>query len=184
MSDERPESPPAELWSSILDSVSSTRSIPSKQILLLGEPGTGKSTIAAGLLHKSTDSLSSATDFALGYDWADVKDDADEGELHETSLADNIDSRFADTLARLSVLSVPSSAPAYLSLVPHFIPPKVSLPHTLVMVLLDWTKPWSFLEQLELWLKWVDKWSKGDGSREMEIAREESRERRACSHKP
>ncbi|EJD53972.1 DLIC-domain-containing protein [Auricularia subglabra TFB-10046 SS5] len=161
MSDERPESPPAELWSSILDSVSSTRSIPSKQILLLGEPGTGKSTIAAGLLHKSVESQQAATtDFALGYDWADVKDDAEE-----------------DTLARLSVLTVPSSAPAYLSLVPHFLPPKTALPHTLVMVLLDWTKPWSFLEQLEKWLSHVEKWAKGDGSRELDVVREESRER-------
>lgn len=80
-----PEAPPQDLWSSILDSVSSSRSIPSKQVLLLGQPSSGKSSLAAALLQKPVpeenkdkdDSRSS--DFALGYDWADVRDDADEG---------------------------------------------------------------------------------------------------------
>lgn len=75
------ETEPVEnLWSSILDSVSSTRSIPSKQILILGEKSSGRSVIAAGLLGKQPDDAQpDKTDFALGYDWADVRDDADEG---------------------------------------------------------------------------------------------------------
>lgn len=75
--------------------------------------------------------------------------------------------------------TVPSSSPSHLSLLPHFLPPRTSLPHTLVLVVLDWTRPWSFIEQLELWLAWIEIWAKGDGSRELEIIREESRERRA-----
>jgi dynein light intermediate chain 1 len=79
-----PDAPPQDLWSSILDSVSSTRSIPSKQVLLLGQPSAGKSTLAAALLQRpvsdeAKDDLRSS-DFALGYEWADVRDDADEGE--------------------------------------------------------------------------------------------------------
>jgi dynein light intermediate chain 1 len=46
------------------------------------------------------------------------------------------------------------------------------------MIVLDWTKPWTFVEQLELWMKWIDDWSKTDNSRELEVAREEGRERR------
>lgn len=78
-----PEAPPQDLWGSILDSVSSSRSIPSKQILLLGQPSTGKSTLAAGLLQKppSDDKDDQRTDFAVGYDFANVRDDADEGAL-------------------------------------------------------------------------------------------------------
>lgn len=86
MSDSRPsspEAPPEDLWSSILDSVSSSRSIPTKQILLLGEPSSGKSTLAAALLHQAAAEEvqeDQKLDFALGYDWADVRDDADEGQ--------------------------------------------------------------------------------------------------------
>ena len=79
-----PEAPPQDLWSSILDSVSSTRSIPSKQVLLLGQPSSGKSTLAAALLQKpvadEAKGDSHSSDFALGYEWADVRDEADEGQ--------------------------------------------------------------------------------------------------------
>ncbi|KAA1473378.1 dynein 1 light intermediate chain [Dentipellis sp. KUC8613] len=158
-----PEAPPQDLWSSILDSISSTRSIPSKQILLLGQPSSGKSTLASALLQKPAADGGKdepRTDFALGYDWADVRDDAEE-----------------DTLARLSVYTVPSSAPSYTSLLPHFVPPRQSLPHTVVMIVLDWTRPWTFVEELHTWLSWVESWVKGDDARELVITREENRER-------
>ncbi|KIJ69787.1 hypothetical protein HYDPIDRAFT_77857 [Hydnomerulius pinastri MD-312] len=158
-----PEAPPQDLWSSILDSVSSTRSIPSKQVLVLGQPSSGKSLLASALLQKPVSDESkeeSRSDFALGYDWADVRDDGDE-----------------DTLARLSVYTVPSEAKAYTALLPHFLPPRSALPHTLVMIVLDWTRPWTFMEEMQTWLRWVELWAKGDGSREVEIATEENRER-------
>ncbi|PFH49236.1 hypothetical protein AMATHDRAFT_148080 [Amanita thiersii Skay4041] len=158
-----PEPPPQDLWSSILDSVSSTRSIPSKQVLLLGQPSTGKSAIAAALLQKPVadqNKEDERSDFAIGYDFADVRDDGDE-----------------DTLARLSVYTIPSSSNSYTSLLPHFLPPRTSLPHTLVIIALDWTRPWTFMEELETWLQWVERWAKGDRSRELEIIREENHER-------
>ncbi|KAK7470324.1 hypothetical protein VKT23_001755 [Stygiomarasmius scandens] len=158
-----PEPPPQDLWSSILDSVSSTRSIPSKQILILGQPSTGKSTLTSAFLQKpaSDDSKDeSKIDFAVGYDFADVRDDADE-----------------DTIARLSVYTVPSAVHSYTALLPHFLPPRTALPHTLVVVVLDWTRPWTFVEELETWLQWIETWAKGDGSRELEIVREENKER-------
>ncbi|KAG1782850.1 dynein light intermediate chain-domain-containing protein [Suillus placidus] len=158
-----PEAPPENLWSSILDSVSSSRSIPSKQVLLLGPSSSGKSVLASALLQKPVSEESkdeTRSDFALGYDWADIRDDGDE-----------------DILARLSVYTVPSDAVAYTSLMPHFLPPRVSLPHTLVMIVLDWTRPWTFVDNLQTWLKWVEIWAKGDGSRDLDIVREENHER-------
>jgi len=77
-----PELPPQDLWSSILDSVSQSRSTPAKQVLILGQPSSGKSTLASALLQKppSDDpSEASLPNFALGYDWADVRDEGDEG---------------------------------------------------------------------------------------------------------
>lgn len=46
------------------------------------------------------------------------------------------------------------------------------------MIVLDWTRPWSFVEELSMWLQWAERWSKGDGSRELEVIREECREKR------
>lgn len=84
-----PEAPPQDLWSSILDSVSSSRSIPAKQVLILGEPSSGKSSLASALLQKPpAEDKAEDQDFALGYDWADVRDEADEGGLHEHYLGD------------------------------------------------------------------------------------------------
>jgi dynein light intermediate chain 1 len=77
-----PEAPPHDLWSSILDSVSSSRSIPAKQILVLGQPSSGKSTIASALLQKplaEEQKDAQKIDFAIGYEFADVRDEADEG---------------------------------------------------------------------------------------------------------
>ncbi len=82
-----------------------------------------------------------------------------------------------DTLARLSIYTVPSSAPSYTALAPHFLPPRTSLPHTVVIIVLDWTKPWTFIDELYSWLRWIETWTKGDSSRELEIIKEENRER-------
>lgn len=92
------------------------------------------------------------------------------------------------------MFTVPSSAPSYAALLPHFLPPRSSLLQTLVIIVLDWTRPWTFIEELQTWLTWIETWSKGDGSRELEIIREESRERRkflslvakilTCHHNP
>lgn len=75
--------PPQDLWSSILDSVSSSRSIPSKQVIVLGEPSTGKSTITSALLARPVeDSNAEIRDFAIGYEYADVRDDEGMNSLH------------------------------------------------------------------------------------------------------
>ncbi|KAH9967043.1 dynein light intermediate chain-domain-containing protein [Lactifluus volemus] len=158
-----PEAPPQDLWSSILNSVSSSRSIPSKNILILGQPSTGKTTLTSALLQKlpaDGGKDEPRTDFALGYDWADVRDEGEE-----------------DILARLSVYTVPSSAPSYTSLVSHFLSPQSALPHTAIVVVLDWTRPWTFLEELQTWLAWIEHWVQGNGERELQVICEEHRER-------
>jgi len=82
----RPASPEQNLWDSILNSVSTRRSIPSGNVLVLGEPSTGKTTLANALLQRIADGGRNAagerfdkTDFALGYQWANVKEEGEEG---------------------------------------------------------------------------------------------------------
>lgn len=180
-----PEAPPQDLWSSILDSVSSSRSIPAKNILILGQPSTGKTTLASALLQKSpTDGGKDEprTDFALGYDWADVRDEGEEGRSSVQPLSyvrhlTLCDATRADILARLSVYTVPSSAPSYTALVSHFLHPQSALPHTAIIIVLDWTRPWTFLDELHTWLVWIERWVQGNGARELQVIREEHRER-------
>ncbi|KAJ3879617.1 hypothetical protein F5051DRAFT_484556, partial [Lentinula edodes] len=74
-----------------------------------------------------------------------------------------------DTLTHLSVYTVPSSHPSFTSLIPYFLPPKSSLGHTTVVVALDWTKPWTFVEEMEEWFAWIEQ--------ELDMIREENRER-------
>ncbi len=77
--------------------------------------------------------------------------------------------------------TVPSSASAFTALLPHFLLPRSTLSSSLVIIVLDWTRPWTFVEELETWLTAVETWAKGDNSREAVITREECRERRECS---
>lgn len=72
-----------------------------------------------------------STDFAVGYDWADIRDEGEE-----------------DILTRLSVYTVPSSAPSYAALVLRFLQPQSALPHAAVVIGLDWARLWTFLKEL------------------------------------
>lgn len=82
-----------------------------------------------------------------------------------------------DVVARLSVYNVPSSDPSHLALIPGFLPPKSTLSQTLVLIVLDWTKPWTFVDQLRTWLSWVERWVESDKNREAQVMKEEGRER-------
>ena len=110
--------------------------------------------------------------------FTDVRDEAYEGKYSRLQVTSNSMLRVLDSLARLSVCTVPSSESSHTALLPHFLSPRSSLLHTLIIIVLDWTRPWTFVEELQTWLTWVETWSKGDASRELEIIREESRERR------
>jgi dynein light intermediate chain 1 len=78
-----------------------------------------------------------------------------------------------DNLTRLYAYTVPSSAPSYTALVPYFLQPRHTHPHTVVVIVLDWTRPWTFLEELHTWLAWVERWIQGDGRRELKVINEE-----------
>ncbi|SPO32563.1 related to dynein light-intermediate chain [Ustilago trichophora] len=198
-----------DLWSSILNSVKSSKAISTKNLVLLGEPKSGKSSLLsalastspAGLIcgkssylpaaasnagsdDKTTASTSkirtAANDLGLAYAYFDVGDEKDRDEI----------------VARVGAYTLHSSEPAYTSLLPFAFPepnltstdqdtaaamaalasatlsstasastsspdpnrkisPKASinsLKDSIVVILLDWEQPWTFLEQLRNWL--------------------------------
>lgn len=59
---------------------------------------------------------------------------------------------------------------------PYFLQPRHTHPHTVVVIVLDWTRPWTFLEGLHTWLAWVERWIQGDGRRELKVINEEHHE--------
>ncbi|CBQ73860.1 related to dynein light-intermediate chain [Sporisorium reilianum SRZ2] len=194
-----------DLWSSILNSVKSSKAISTKNIVLLGEPKSGKTSLLSALASTSPlglisgrSSLASAAanaridddkattasaastsklanaasnDLGLAYAYFDVRDEKDSDEI----------------VARVGAYTLHSSEPAYTSLLPFAFPepnlsssendasatmaalasatlstststpfaskPSIdSLKDSIVVILLDWEQPWTFLEQLRNWL--------------------------------
>jgi dynein light intermediate chain 1 len=101
-------------------------------------PSIGKSIFVSAPLRKPPADASKdepRTDFALGCDWVEVCDEGEEGLLDPPELLPSYASH-ADI-----VYTVPSSATSYTALVvPHFLQPQFTLPHTPVVIVLDWTR--------------------------------------------
>lgn len=132
-----------ELWNSMLYSVASGKRLPEKNIILLG--GTVDSqrdfieSLSNGELRRTLDRNAArlppvANSFALGYTYYDVLDADQE-----------------DTLARISLYTLTSPSPAFASLLHPLLTPQ-SIPHTLIVVLLDWSQPWKWMRQLREWI--------------------------------
>lgn len=126
-----------DLWGEILSSVRSSRATPVKNIIVFGQPQTGKSTLLSHLAQSSPSSFLSdtidvsdehkgsntqatngqkvsshdiaAADLGLGYGYFDVGDD--DGE---------------DTVARVGVYQVSSTQPAHNSLLPFAFLPSIA----------------------------------------------------------
>ncbi|GAA5814649.1 hypothetical protein MFLAVUS_008148 [Mucor flavus] len=153
-----------EIWSGILRGVASSKMVPTKNVLILGEPGVGKSTLVHYLKndpgpqqvskfesednHNSTHFSVSATnnytqtstqlneeknDLALGYTFVDVKDEENEA------------------IARLGLYQLALSSPEFLPLL-RFAIRSETISDSCVLILIDWTRPWRFLETLERWI--------------------------------
>ncbi|KAJ9479968.1 hypothetical protein PHBOTO_003722 [Pseudozyma hubeiensis] len=194
-----------DLWSSILNSVKSSKAISTKNIVLLGEPKSGKTSLLSALASTSPYGLVSGTssfpsttpaqtaastapttskltttaeDLGLAYAYFDVGDEKDRDEI----------------VARVGAYTLHSSEPAYTSLLPFAFsepnsssserdtsaimaslasatlsssaavtassnsstfstkPSIGSLRDSVVVIVLDWEQPWTFLEQLRNWL--------------------------------
>ncbi|CAK9814768.1 Cytoplasmic dynein 1 light intermediate chain 2 [Anthophora quadrimaculata] len=122
------------LWSSILTEVqnSSSNKLPSnKNILVLGDNESGKTTLIAKLQGVEDPKKGSGLEFA----YIDVRDD------------------YRDDQTRLSVW-VLDGDPGHVNLL-KFALNAERYPHTLVMLVAAMTTPWSILNQLETWVSFL-----------------------------
>ncbi|KAN0060831.1 hypothetical protein ACQY0O_007490 [Thecaphora frezii] len=136
-----------DLWSSILNSVKSKKAIITKNVILLGEPQTGKSTLLAALASNSPSGLISSssgvakTPLMTSGEEADAsaaaagagpssKDRAKDGRSVDLGLGygyfEVADEKDRDEIvARVGVHTLHSSDPAYTSLLPFALPPPI-----------------------------------------------------------
>ncbi len=56
-----------------------------------------------------------------------------------------------DILARLSIYLLSEPSPAFAPLIKHLITSRM-VPHTLVVILLDWAEPWLWVRQVRAWV--------------------------------
>lgn len=132
-----------DLWSSLLDSVASGRRLPEKNIVLLGGSVESQRELVQSLAAPLSDPRRRGRDnstppvansFALGYTYYDVLDTDQE-----------------DTLARVSLYTLTTPAPAFGPLLGPLLTPQ-SIPDTVMVILLDWAEPWRWLRQLREWI--------------------------------
>ncbi|GAA5878826.1 hypothetical protein JCM3774_000977 [Rhodotorula dairenensis] len=141
------------LWSSILDSVKTTKAVQTKQCIVLGAPRAGKSSLVArlrtadGLLpphleadnQDTSDGKGKALDLGMSYEVMEVRDDGDEG----------------DVLGRLGFYQISTSEPARTRLVSLALS-RCPVVDSLAIIVLDWRKPWTFVRELEYWIDLVE----------------------------
>ncbi|TIC05054.1 potassium/sodium eff [Wallemia mellicola] len=77
-------------------------------------------------------------DLGLSVDYADVRDAADD-----------------EVMARISIYTIPNSNKTYTDLINLVITPQ-SISDLLVVIQLDWEKPWNFIDDLSRWISWID----------------------------
>lgn len=133
-----------EIWKPMLDNISSGKRLPEKSLLVLG--GTPE-TQREFLESVSTDASNNrrppdrgrkppiANQFALGYTYQDV-----------------LDTDHEDTLARLSLYLLANPSPSFTPLIKPYLNPR-TLPHMLIVILLDWNHPWLWIRQLRDWIR-------------------------------
>lgn len=135
----------SNIWSSLLDSVASGKKLPEKRIILLGGSPSIQKEFIEVLNSKSQKRGQErqrqrpviANDFALGYTYQEVLDADQE-----------------DVLARLSIYTLLDSTLGFSSLLQPLITP-TDIPHSLLVILLDWSEPWNWIAQVRDWIRLI-----------------------------
>ncbi|KAG8625010.1 hypothetical protein KVT40_006761 [Elsinoe batatas] len=134
--------PAPPIWSTLLSTVSTRHRIPERHLLLLGSSPSSQSDLITQLFPPAPPSrrerprlIPLANTHALGYTYRDLP--SSDGE---------------DTLARVNIHTLPSPSTAYAPLLTRLLTPS-AIPNTSVILLLDWSRPWSFIPELLAWIR-------------------------------
>ncbi|KAI9023669.1 dynein light intermediate chain-domain-containing protein [Phycomyces nitens] len=155
-----------EIWSTILKGTASSKMVPSKNVLILGDPGSGKSTLIHYLKHDpgpqavklDNDEVSANDSFGVNatnnytpmpLDMLDKDDATATLALSYTFI--EVHDEENEAVARLGLYQLGLSAPEYLPLL-KFALSSHTLADSTVLIVLDWTRPWKFLETLQRWI--------------------------------
>ncbi|KIR42291.1 dynein light intermediate chain 1, cytosolic [Cryptococcus deuterogattii 99/473] len=154
------------LWNEVLASTDRQKTLGRKNVILLSERNHGRTHLLSQLTpsKREKSSKSNSVLYSNGQSKSTFQPGGKRGGLalgYEVIDAGEEDS---DSSPPISVFYPPSSHPSLLKLVPTALPPK-SLADTAVMIVLDWTKPSSMLQELLNWLSWVEAWALGSAKR-------------------
>ncbi|KAL2822186.1 dynein light intermediate chain-domain-containing protein [Aspergillus cavernicola] len=140
------DGPKKNIWSSMLDSSATAKRLPEKNLLILGgTPESQREFLETFAADTSDSGISNekrkaklppvANQFALGYTYLDVLDADQE-----------------DTLARVSAYLLSEPSLSFAPLLKPLLTPQ-SIPETLVVILLEWSDPWTWARRLREWVR-------------------------------
>ncbi|KAI9247052.1 dynein light intermediate chain-domain-containing protein [Sporodiniella umbellata] len=151
-----------EIWSTILSTVASSKMVPTKRVLVLGDSSSGKSTLIHFLKNdpgpqaaQADNDLIPTTSFGVNNNYVPLPvENLDDDTTSTLALGYNaidIQDEENEAIARLGVYQLGLSAAEYLPLL-KFALGTDTLADSCVIIVLDWTRPWVFLESLQRWI--------------------------------
>jgi len=135
------------IWFNILNSISSSKATQCKNLLILGDENSGKSTIINEISARHpTEGTSKIPKYALSYSYIDIIEDE-------------------DTVAHVGLYRVSGNS-TYKSLIPYVINEE-TIANSVVVISLSWENPSTFLKSLEQWLNILEEEIKNNISSEL-----------------
>jgi len=120
------------IWFKILNSISSSKVTQCKNLLILGDENSGKSTIINEIANRHpTENNSKIPKYALSYSYIDINEEE-------------------DTVAHIGLYRL-SGNTTYKSLIPYALSEE-TISNSVVIISLSWENPSNFLKSLETWL--------------------------------
>jgi len=135
------------IWFSILNSISSSKVTQCKNLLILGDDNSGKSTIINEFTARHpTENTSKIPKYALSYSYVDITEEE-------------------DTVAHVGFYRISGNS-NYKSLIPYALTEE-TIANSVVIISLSWENPSTFLSSLEKWLNILEEEIKNSISSEL-----------------